>query len=107
MLNILEGFDLAKMGFNSADYLHAHIEAKKLAFADAAKYYADPDFVKVPMEGLASKAYATERRAQLDLEHAAKTDAAGDPTPYCQDRGSSQRFLETLESKYGGDTTYL
>ena len=54
-LNILETFDLASMGFNSADYLHTHIEAKKLAFADRAQYYADPEFVHVPVEGLLSK----------------------------------------------------
>ena len=50
-----------QMGFNSADYLHVHIEAKKLAFADRAKFYADPEFVHVDVAGLLSKAYAHER----------------------------------------------
>ena len=79
MLNILEGFDLHAMGFQSADALHVMIEAKKLAFEDRARFYADPDFAKVPVAGLISKAYAAERRKPIDLQHAAKTYDAGDP----------------------------
>ncbi len=48
MLNILEGYDLAAMGFGSADYLHVLVEAKKLAFEDRARFYADPDFAPAP-----------------------------------------------------------
>ena len=66
MLNLLEGFDLQKWGFNSPETLHAMVEAKKLAFADRAKYYADPDFSKVPIAGLISKKYADERRKLID-----------------------------------------
>lgn len=51
MLNMLETFNMTQFGHNSANYLHASIEAKKLAFADRAKYYADPDFADVPVEG--------------------------------------------------------
>ncbi|MCH8525103.1 MAG: gamma-glutamyltransferase [Balneolales bacterium] len=65
MLNILEGFDLASMGFMSADMLHVMVEAKKLAFEDRAKHYADPDFYNIPMETLISKEYAAERRALI------------------------------------------
>ncbi len=49
MLNLLEGYDLKAWGFNSPETLHAMVEAKKLAFADRAKYYADPDFAKIPL----------------------------------------------------------
>ena len=53
MLNILEGYDLKSMGFGSAEYLHLFVEAKKLAFEDRAHFYADPEFAKIPLEGLA------------------------------------------------------
>ncbi|NBC25893.1 MAG: gamma-glutamyltransferase [Bacteroidetes bacterium] len=62
MLNILEGFDLEKTGFGTAETLHLMIESKKLAFEDRAKHYADPDFQDVPYETLLSKEYAAERR---------------------------------------------
>jgi gamma-glutamyltranspeptidase / glutathione hydrolase len=71
MLNILEGYDLKKMGFGSADYLHLLIEAKKLAFEDRARYYTDPDFAKIPLKGLLSKEYAAKRRALIKLDKAA------------------------------------
>ncbi|MCC5021916.1 MAG: gamma-glutamyltransferase [Candidatus Synoicihabitans palmerolidicus] len=79
MLNILEGYDLRSMGFNSAEALHVMIEAKTLAFEDRAKFYADPDFVDIPLEGLLSKAYAEELRALMDVKRAAKRVDAGDP----------------------------
>lgn len=62
MLNILEGFDFSAIEFGSAEHLHLFTEAKKLAFEDRAKYFADMDFVKVPVEELISKNYAAERR---------------------------------------------
>jgi gamma-glutamyltranspeptidase/glutathione hydrolase len=61
ILNILEGFDLKAMGRNSPDTLHAMIEAKKIVWADRAKFYADPAFAKIPLAGLLSKNYAAER----------------------------------------------
>jgi gamma-glutamyltranspeptidase / glutathione hydrolase len=72
MLNILEGFDIAAMGFGSADYIHVFTEAKKLAFEDRAKYYADPFFSKIPVAQLISKKYAAERRKLIDRDKAAK-----------------------------------
>ena len=78
-LNILETFDLHKMGYASADYLHTVVEAMKLAYADRDSYYADPAFVKVPGEGLLSKAYAKERAALIDPKKASKSFVAGDP----------------------------
>lgn len=71
MLNILEAYDLKSMGFGSADYLHLFIEAKKLAFEDRARYYADPQFAKIPLQALLSKEYAAKRRGLIDLKKAA------------------------------------
>lgn len=69
-LNILEGFDLKGMGFNSPEYLHTLVEAVKLAFADRDQYYGDPKFSKIPEEILLSKEYAAERRKLIDPKHA-------------------------------------
>jgi gamma-glutamyltranspeptidase/glutathione hydrolase len=79
ILNILEGFDLRAMGRNSPETLHAMIEAKKIAWADRAKFYADPAFAKIPLAGLVSKNYAAERRKLIDPNHAAKKVDAGNP----------------------------
>ncbi len=70
MLNILEGHDIAAMGFGSADHLHLLAEVLKIAFADRAAATADPAFVNVPVEKLVSKAYAAERRAQIAMDRA-------------------------------------
>src|SRR5687767_1152141 len=72
MLNILEAYDLKSMGFGSANYLHLFVEAKKLAFEDRARYYADPEFAKIPLKTLVSKDYAAQRRALLRLDQAAR-----------------------------------
>jgi gamma-glutamyltranspeptidase/glutathione hydrolase len=72
ILNILEGFDLEKMGFGSAEYIHLFTEAKKLAFEDRAKYYADPRYSSVPVTQLISKKYAAERRKLINPEKASK-----------------------------------
>ena len=79
MLNVLEGYDLRQMGFNSPDALHVMVEAKKLAWADRAKFYADPEFSKVPLAGLLSDSYAAERRKLIDMSRAAKSVDAGNP----------------------------
>lgn len=77
MLNILEPYDLKKLGHNSAEYLHLLIEAKKLAFEDRARYYADPEFAKIPLKTLLSDQYAAERRALINPDKAsAKFDAS-------------------------------
>ncbi|HEY5469582.1 MAG TPA: gamma-glutamyltransferase [Bacteroidales bacterium] len=77
ILNILEGYDIASMGFGSADYIHVFTEAKKLAFEDRAKYYADPRFSATPVSQLISKKYAAERRKLIDRDKAAKIYSAG------------------------------
>ncbi|MDX1946393.1 MAG: gamma-glutamyltransferase [Pirellulaceae bacterium] len=79
MLNVLERHDLAKLGHNSAEHLHLFVEAKKLAFADRAKFYADPDFAALPVKELISKSYAAAQNARIDLTKAAADVPAGDP----------------------------
>jgi gamma-glutamyltranspeptidase/glutathione hydrolase len=81
-LNILENFDLKAMGHASADYLHTIVEAMKLAYADRDTYYADPEFVQVPSEGLLSKDYARARAKLIDRARASKAYIAGDPLPF-------------------------
>jgi gamma-glutamyltranspeptidase/glutathione hydrolase len=79
MLNILEGYDIAKMGPLSPDYWHLLVEAKKLAYADRARFYADPAFVEVPMTELIAKPYAERRRKLIDPRRALTHVDAGDP----------------------------
>jgi gamma-glutamyltranspeptidase/glutathione hydrolase len=78
ILNILEGYDIASMGFGSDEYLHVLTEAKKLAYEDRAKFYADPDFTTIPLDDLLSKEYAGKRRALIDPDRAADNYPAGD-----------------------------
>jgi gamma-glutamyltranspeptidase/glutathione hydrolase len=78
-LRLLEGFDLKKMGFNSADYIHTVIEAEKLALADRDEYYGDPNFVKVPMQQLLSDQYTKMRRKLIDPKKASLELRPGDP----------------------------
>jgi gamma-glutamyltranspeptidase/glutathione hydrolase len=79
MLNLLEPHDIHSKGPGSPEYLHLFVEAKKLAFADRAKFYADPDFAALPTAELISKPYAAERAKLIDLAHAATDVPAGDP----------------------------
>ena len=78
-LRLLEGFDLKKMGFNSADYIHTVIEAEKLALADRDEYYGDPNFVKVPIHQLLSDPYTKMRRQLIDPKKASLELRPGDP----------------------------
>src|SRR5580698_755891 len=78
-LRLLEGFDLKKMGFNSADYIHTVIEAEKLALADRDEYYGDPNFVKVPMQQLLSDQYTKMRRELINPKKASLELRPGDP----------------------------
>lgn len=78
MLNLLEGYDLAALGPGHPQYLHLLTEAKKLAFADRAKFYSDPAFNRLPTAELISKAYADKRRKLIDPDRAATDVPAGD-----------------------------
>ena len=113
MLNILEGFDMRAMGRNSPETLHTMVEAKKVAWADRAKFYADPAFAKIPLAGLLSKNYAAERRKLIDPNHAAKKVEAGNPqngvgAPPRRSIGASARGRADSSSVIDdGDTIYM
>jgi gamma-glutamyltranspeptidase / glutathione hydrolase len=77
-LKLLEGFDLAALGHNTADYLHTYLEAAKLAFADRERYYGDPQFVEVPLQRLLSDDYAAERRTLIDPRRASLEQRPGE-----------------------------
>jgi gamma-glutamyltranspeptidase/glutathione hydrolase len=79
-LNMLEGFDLKKMGHNSPAYIHTLAEALKLALADRDRYYGDPNFVKIPTAELLSKDYAALRRPLIDSQRASLAQQPGDPS---------------------------
>jgi len=108
ILNILEGYDLAKLGFGSAETLHLMIEAKKLAFDDAARLYADPDFVNVPVARLVSKEYAAERRALIDPGKALREIPPGavvletGETTYLTVADKDRNFVSLIQSNYSG-----
>ncbi|ARA94006.1 gamma-glutamyltransferase [Rhodothermaceae bacterium RA] len=108
MLNILEGFDLAAMGHNSADYLHVHAEAKKLAFEDRARFYADPDFADIPLDGLLSKDYAARRRARIRMDRAQRQIEPDDPrlhlgdTVYLTVADRDGMMVSLIQSNYLG-----
>jgi len=108
MLNILEGFDLRGMGRDSPETLHTMIEAKKIVWADRAKFYADPAFAKIPLAGLLSKGYAAERRKLIDPNHAAKQVEAGNPaldhgdTIYMCTADDEGNMVSLIQSNYRG-----
>ncbi|MEO8809617.1 MAG: gamma-glutamyltransferase family protein [Rhodanobacter sp.] len=108
MLNLLKGFDLKKMGVGSADMLTAEIEAKRLAYADLAKYYADPRFYDVPMKGLLSEKYADERRKLIHLDHANPDIGPGNPKLFNGDTTDFETadkdgmMVSMIQSNYAG-----
>jgi len=109
LMNVLENFDLRAMGRESADFWHVMIEAKKIVYADRARYYADPAFAKVPVEQLLSKDYAKKRAALLDMRHAAQTDTPGDvamlnrkETTYLCTADESGLMVSLIQSNYSG-----
>ena len=106
ILNLLEGFDIKSMGFGSAEYIHHFVEAKKIAFADRAKYYADPDFNKIPTQYLISKEYSNKRRAEINPNKVAKSVQAlnlenGD-TIYLTTADSDGNMVSLIQSNYRG-----
>ena len=106
MLNILEGYDIASMGFGSSEYIHVFTEAKKLAFEDRAKFYADPVFSATPVSQLISKKYASERRKLIDRDKAAKIYDAGKieagNTVYLTVADKSGNMVSLIQSNYRG-----
>lgn len=106
ILNILEGFDIASMGFGSAEYIHNFVEAKKLAFEDRAKYYADPGFADIPLDWLISKEYGKERRELINTDRAAQRLEAGVPeqgnTIYLTVADKAGTMISLIQSNYRG-----
>lgn len=106
ILNIMEGYDIASMGFGSLEYIHAFVEAKKLAYEDRAKYYSDPDFNQLPIEELISKEYSAERRKLIDPERAARTYPAGEleqgNTIYMTVADKHGNMVSLIQSNYRG-----
>jgi gamma-glutamyltranspeptidase/glutathione hydrolase len=108
MLNILEGYDLAKLGYGSAEHLHLLTEAKKLAFEDRARFIADPAFAKLPVKELLSKAYAAKQRARIDAAKAAASYAPGNPaldegdTIYLCTADKDGNMVSLIQSNYRG-----
>ena len=108
MLQVLKGFDLKKTGVGSADTLTALLEAKRLAYEDLAKYYADPAFAKVPMKGLLSDAYADQRRELIHLDHANPDIGPGDTklhdgdTIYLTTADKDGMMVSLIQSNYRG-----
>jgi gamma-glutamyltranspeptidase/glutathione hydrolase len=107
MLNILEAYDLKSMGYGSAEYLHLFVEAKKLAFEDRARYYADPAFAKIPLQALLSKEYAARQRTLITpkaaREHAPDPKALeqGD-TIYMTVADTAGNMVSLIQSNYRG-----
>ncbi len=107
MLNILEGYDLKSYGFGSPEHLHLFVEAKKLAFEDRARYYADPGFARAPVARLISKEYAAERRKLIDMDKAATTVAPGEfktqgDTIYLTTADRHGNMVSLIQSNYRG-----
>ncbi len=106
ILNILEEFDLSKMGLFSSEYIHLFTEAKKIAFADRAKYYADPRFSEIPVQELISKDYARARAKNINFTKAAISDEAGvlknGDTIYLTAADQYGNMISLIQSNYRG-----
>jgi gamma-glutamyltranspeptidase/glutathione hydrolase len=108
MLNILEKYPVKDFGFGSKEHIHYFVEAKKLAFEDRAKFYADPVFNKIPVKELISKEYAEQRRKLINDNRAARTYDAGNPalkegdTIYLTVADEEGNMISLIQSNYRG-----
>ena len=108
ILNILEQFDVKKMGRDSPEFVHLFTEAKKIVFEDRAKYYADPEFNQIPVSTLISKSYAKKRAKLIDMNKAAKEIAAGSnllkdgDTIYLTTADADGNMVSLIQSNYRG-----
>jgi len=108
ILGVLEGYDLKSMGYGSPDHVHYFVEAKKLAFEDRAKFYADPDFHEIPVKELVSEKYAAKRRELISPRRAARRYAAGNPaleegdTIYLTVADKDRNMVSLIQSNYRG-----
>lgn len=109
ILNILKGYDIGKYGFGSPEHVHLFTEAKKLAFADRARWYADPAFKKTPIAKLLSDDYTTQRRALISMDKALREVQPGTPkqldegdTVYLTTADASGMMVSLIQSNYRG-----
>ncbi|MBW8368670.1 MAG: gamma-glutamyltransferase [Arenimonas sp.] len=107
ILNLLEGYDFSKIAFGSAEHVHLFTEAKKLAFADRARYYADPAFHPAPVSWLISKEYAAQRRKLINPDRAARAVDAGrqlnqGDTIYLTVADKDGMMVSLIQSNYRG-----
>jgi len=106
MLTILEGYDIKGMGFGSKEYIHTFTEAKKLAFEDRAKFYADMDFYKTPVDRLISEQYAAERRELINENRAGRSYPAGNlkdgDTIYMTVADKDGNMVSLIQSNFRG-----
>jgi gamma-glutamyltranspeptidase / glutathione hydrolase len=108
ILNVLSQHDIASMGWGSPEYLHLFLEAKKLAYADRARFYADMAFEKVPVDSLKSMAYAKQQGARIGMNKAATDVPAGDPklvhgdTVYLCVVDKDRNCCSLIQSNYNG-----
>jgi len=102
------GYDIRSMGFGSKEYIHHFVEAKKLAFEDRARFYADPDFNRIPVEELISKEYAAQRRKLINPNRAARSYPPGNPaldagdTIYLTVADDEGNMVSLIQSNYRG-----
>lgn len=106
MLNILEGYTFKPEDFGTTRHIHLFTEAKKLVFEDRARYYADPEFAKIPVKELLDKSYAARRRALIQPDRAATQVLAGDPfannTIYLTVADAEGNMVSLIQSNYRG-----
>lgn len=108
MLNLLEAYDFKNIPYGSAEHIHLFTEAKKLVFEDRAKYYADPEFAKIPVKSLISKEYANERRKLIRMDRAMRSVDAGNPalkegdTIYLTVADEEGNMVSLIQSNYRG-----
>jgi gamma-glutamyltranspeptidase/glutathione hydrolase len=108
ILQILEGYNLSEFGFGSQQHMHLFTEAKKLAFEDRAKFYADPAFNKIPVSELISKSYAEDRRKLIRMDKSADSYPAGNLNLECGDTiyltvaDEDRNMVSLIQSNYRG-----
>ena len=109
ILNIIENFNVSEMGFGSPDHVHLFLEAKKLAFEDRARFYADPAYMDISVEKLLTDDYARQRSSLIDMSKAARKFPHGDPevlregdTIYLTTADSAGNMVSLIQSNYRG-----
>jgi gamma-glutamyltranspeptidase/glutathione hydrolase len=110
VLNLLEGYDLKSLKHNSPEYIHTNVEAVKLAFADREQFLGDMDFIRIPYDGLLSKAYAAERRKLIDADKASLDLRPGNPEKFMSNGKVEKRPIDIDRlgnAEHHGDTSYI